>query len=368
MKYFIIAGEASGDLHGSNMIKALRQKDKNAVCHGWGGALMKEAGMEVLKPIQELAFMGFVEVLANLPTILRNFKLCKRQITELAPDVIIFIDYPGFNLRMVEWAKKQGYKTAYYISPTVWAWKENRIEKVRAYVDEMMCILPFEKRFYAERGLQVHYVGHPTVDVVEMEKMKPSSYAGKNVIALLPGSRVQEVNKMLPIMLAAIEEYTDYQVIIAQAPNLESSIFEPFLQKRKFTLVQHKTYDVLKAAHLALVTSGTATLETALFNVPQVVCYIANPISYVIAKWLVKVKYISLVNLILNKESVRELIQQDLTVYALRAEIDALLSDSTRRKAMLADYIELAEMLKEGKASDNVAKIVFELASKKANE
>ena len=308
--------------------------------------------------------MGFVEVLANLPTILRNFKLCKKQITEFKPDVVLCVDYPGFNLRMVEWAKKQGFKTAYYISPTVWAWKENRIEKIKSYVDEMMCILPFEKQFYQERGLKVHYVGHPTVEVIQEEMLQPSTFGDRKLIALLPGSRVQEVNKMLPIMLEAISAYSDYEVVVAQAPNLDDAVFEPFQSQRPFTILKHRTYDILKASHLALVTSGTATLETALFNVPQVVCYIANPISYAIAKRLVKVKFISLVNLILNRESVAELIQDKLTVPNLRNEIDALMTDTPKRKKMFDDYRELASMLSEGNASRIAASIVLELASK----
>jgi lipid-A-disaccharide synthase len=368
MKYFIIAGEASGDLHASNLVKQLRRLDSMAICRGWGGDLMQEQGVEILKPIHELAFMGFVEVVANLPTILRNFKSCKEQILEFKPDVVLCVDYPGFNLRMVEWAKKKGYKTAYYISPTVWAWKENRIEKIRKYVDEMMCILPFEKQFYKERGVPVHYVGHPSVGVIEEEKKKTSHLGHKKVIALLPGSRVQEVNKMLPVMLEAISAFTDYEVVIAQAPNLDRTVFEPFLRKRHFELLKYQTYDILKVSHLALVTSGTATLEAALFNVPQVVCYIANPISYAIAKRLVKVKYISLVNLILNRESVTELIQQDLTVERLREEIKSLLSDTPRRKQILSDYQELSQQLKEGDASQNAALIVFNLASDIANQ
>lgn len=363
MKYFIIAGEASGDLHGSNLVKELKKLDPEAVCVGWGGDFMEKAGVNIQKHIRDLAFMGFAEVIANLPTILSNFKHCKKQISEFKPDVVLCIDYPGFNLRMVEWAKKNGYRTAYYISPTVWAWKENRIEKIRKYVDEMMCILPFEKKFYEERGVKIHYVGHPTVGVIEEKRKITSSLGEKKVIALLPGSRVQEVNKMLPVMLEAISSYKDYEVIIAQAPNLEDAVFEPFLKQRTFKMLKHQTYDILKVSHLALVTSGTATLETALFMVPQVVCYIANPISYAIAKLLVKVKYISLVNLILNRESVTELIQGDLTVSRLKHEINQIMTETPKRKQMFEDYRELVAMLHEGNASYNAACIVFNLAS-----
>jgi lipid-A-disaccharide synthase len=263
---------------------------------------------------------------------------------------------------MTKWAKKKRYKTAYYISPTIWAWKENRIQIVKKFVDRMICILPFEKRFYAERGCEVYYVGHPTVGVIAEEKQILSSIHASNVIALLPGSRVQEINKMLPIMLEAIKEYQNYKIIIAQAPNLDKEVYEPFLINYTFDLVQHKTYDILKIAKFALVTSGTATLETALFKVPQVVCYIANPISYAIAKRLVKVKYISLVNLILNREAVKELIQDDLTIESLKKEIDKLMFNETKRHRLQNDYNELESMLQEGGASANTAKIVVELA------
>jgi lipid-A-disaccharide synthase len=363
MKYFIIAGEASGDLHGSNLVKEIRKLDPKALILGWGGDKMQAEGVIILKHIKELAFMGFVEVLTNIKTIMANFRLCKKQLAGSNPDIIIFIDYPGFNLKMAKWSKLQGFKTAYYISPTVWAWKENRIKTIKKYVDRMICILPFEKKFYEARGCQVFYAGHPTAEVVRKEKAIPSTIPYEKVIALLPGSRVQEVNKMLPIMLEAIKDLKDHKVIIAQAPNLDAAIYAPFLQQHPFEIVQHKTYDILKVAQLALVTSGTATLETALFNVPQVVCYIANPISYTIAKRLVRVKYISLVNLILNRESVKELIQDELTMASLKKEIDALMHDETKRNNLLQDYHELESMLVEGNASENTARWIYELVA-----
>jgi len=368
MKFFIIAGEASGDLHGSNLVIELLKQNPHATCVGWGGDKMKAAGVDILKPITELAFMGFVEVLMNITSILKNFKTCKEQITNFQPDVVILIDYPGFNLRMATWAKKQGYKTAYYISPTIWAWKENRVHTIKKYVDRMICILPFEKAFYAKWNYSADYVGHPTVEVIAKEKRIPSSITGNKIIALLPGSRKQEINKMLPIMLEAIRAYPDYKVIIAQAPNLQKDVYAPFLQNDAVSLLQHKTYDILKVASLALVTSGTATLETALFDVPQVVCYIANPISYAIAKQFVKVKYISLINLILNKESVKELIQADLTVEALQQEINLLMHDEKRKTNLANDYKALESVLHEGNASENVAKIIYELAFDKSNQ
>ncbi len=361
MKYFIIAGEASGDLHGSNLVKELKLLDTKAEIQGWGGDKMQAAGVELKKHISELAFMGFAEVLMNIGKIMKNFSLCKKQIQNFHPDVIICVDYPGFNLRMAKWGKLKGYRIAYYISPTVWAWKENRVETVRRYVDRMICILPFEKDFYASKHLKVDYVGHPTVDVIEYEKSVPSSIEGTNIIALLPGSRKQEIDKMLPIMLEATKELSQYRLVIAQAPNLDKEVYQPYLQDHRFELVQHKTYDILKVAKAAIVTSGTATLETALFGVPQVVCYIANGISYAIAKRLVKVKYISLVNLILDRESVLELIQHDMTVEKVKAELEKLLNDSERKDQLRQDYAELSDILRQGGASKKTAAIIHDL-------
>ncbi|MBL7772448.1 MAG: lipid-A-disaccharide synthase [Chitinophagaceae bacterium] len=364
MRYFFLVGEASGDLHASSVVSQLKLQDSNAVLQGWGGDKMQQQGVQILKHIRELAFMGFVEVLANLGTILRNFSVVKKQILAFQPDVLVLVDYPGFNLRMAKWAKRHGIKVAYYISPTVWAWKENRAKIIRDCVDEMICILPFEKTFYKERWqLDVHYVGHPTAEIVRNERQKPLAQHPKKTIALLPGSRKQEIKKMLPVMLEAIQAFPDWEVVIAQAPNLEKDVYTPFLQQRSFALKQHATYDILRSSHLALVTSGTATLETALFKVPQVVCYIANPISYMIARLLVKVKYISLVNLILNREAVTELIQHKLTVTALREEIRTL-DSGLRRETMLSDYESLENMLHEGVVAANVASIIYTLALK----
>ncbi len=362
MNYFIIAGEASGDLHGSNLVKELKLLDAKAVIQGWGGDKMQEAGVEIKKHIRELAFMGFVEVLMHIGTILKNFRICKKQIKAFDPDVIICVDYPGFNLRMATWGKKHGYKIAYYISPTVWAWKENRVETVRRFVDRMICILPFEKDFYAKKNLIVDYAGHPTVDVVEQEKTIPSTMHGEHIIALLPGSRKQEIKNMLPVMLQATSELSGYRFLIAQAPNLDKEVYLPYLKDRRVELVQHKTYDILKVAKAAIVTSGTATLETALFGVPQVVCYIANPISYAIAKRLVRVKYISLVNLILDRESVVELIQHDMTVEKVRNELNRLLFDPERKKLLQKDYNELAHILQQGGAAKKTAAIIHALS------
>jgi lipid-A-disaccharide synthase len=365
MKYFVIAGEASGDMHGANLIKKLRQLDPSAIVIGWGGDQLATQQVTLLKHINELAFMGFAEVLQNIFTILRNFKICKEQIKTFNPDVLILVDYPGFNLRMAEWAKKHHYKIAYYISPTVWAWKENRIEKIKKYVDKMICILPFEKAYYQKWGYEADYVGHPTVEVVAEEMGTKNSLPYQNVIALLPGSRKQEIEKMLPIMLQAVKPYNHYTIIIAQAPNLSISTYAPFLNDSNVILLQHQTYNILKVAQLALVTSGTATLETALFGVPQLVCYIAHPISYAIAKRLVKVKYISLVNLILDKAAVVELIQAEVCVENIQKEMDLLLHNEDRKCALTEDYKNLRTKLQQGNASEKTASIVYHLALKK---
>ena len=365
MKYFIIAGEASGDLHGSNLVKQLLKKDTNAQIKGWGGDNMKLEGADILKHISSLAFMGFAEVVMNLPTILKNFKLCKSHIKEFHPDIVVFIDYPGFNLRMAKWAKQQGYKTAYYISPTVWAWKENRIKTIEKYVDKMICILPFEKKFYADRNVQVEYVGHPTVEVIEEAKKHFIKKNDEKIIALLPGSRKQEIDKMLPIMLQAIEPFSAYKIMIAQAPNLEKSVYESYVVNKNVELKQHQTYTILQQANVAIVCSGTATLETALFDVPQLVCYIANPVSYSIAKRLVKIKYISLVNLILDKPALVELIQGDVTIENIQKELYNLLQNDTRKNELEKDYLKLKKMLTEGDVSEQVANIIYGLVLEK---
>jgi lipid-A-disaccharide synthase len=338
--------------------------DQDAIIEGWGGDEMQNAGVKINKHIHDLAFMGFAEVMMTIGRIVKNFSLCKKQINVFKPDLLILVDYPGFNLRMAEWGKKQGFKIAYYISPTVWAWKENRVEIIRKYVDRMICILPFEKAFYAGKHLYVDYAGHPSVDVIEQAKRTPSLLKNEQVIALLPGSRKQEIDKMLPIMLEACSAFKNFNIIIAQAPNLGIEIYQPYLTQHSFELLQHSTYDILKIAKAALVTSGTATLEAALFKVPQVVCYIANNISYTIAKQLVKVKYISLVNLILNRESVKELIQDELTVEHLKTALQKILFDEAVKQQLRKDYDELSAMLNEGGASKKAAQIIYHLSLK----
>lgn len=371
MKYYLLAGEASGDLHGSNLIYAIKQSDPQADIRAWGGDMMEAAGAKIEKHYRELAFMGFVEVIQHLGTILGNIKKCKVDIEEFQPDVIVFIDYPGFNMRIAKWAHLNGFKTAYYISPTVWAWKENRVHHIHKYVDEMMVILPFEKPFYAKYEYPVHYVGHPLVEVLEKEKLKPSSLeelkGSSKILALLPGSRTQEIKKLLPLMLDVASELDNYKVVIAQAPGQEAKLYEEIIGENKTVyLVKGKTYDLLKIADAAIVTSGTATLETALFEVPQVVVYVTNSVTYAIAKRLVKTKYISLVNLILDKFSVVELIQDEYSKPALTKALFEITNNEKFIQQQKSDYKLLWQMLaKDNKASINVAEIVFELAKKK---
>ncbi|MFT4062786.1 MAG: lipid-A-disaccharide synthase [Edaphocola sp.] len=365
MKYYLIAGEASGDLHGSNLIKAIKQQDAQAALRCWGGDLMRQAGATVVKHYRDLAFMGFVEVVKHLGTILKNLRFCREDITQYAPDVLVLIDYPGFNLRIAEWAKKQGIKVCYYISPQIWAWKENRINQIKQSVDKMLVILPFEKDFYQKHLFPVTYVGHPLTQVVDEALQKPiQPLAAKPIIAVLPGSRQQEIKRKLPVMLAMVPLFPDYQFIIAQAPGQPAGFYQQFLKGKDVQLVQGQTYNLLGQSVAALVTSGTATLETALFGVPQVVCYKGNPLSYLVAKKLIKVQYISLVNLILDKPAVRELIQQDLNVATLKTELYALLHDRERQETLQLDYTKLWELLSGQPASDAAAKEVVALAGK----
>lgn len=384
MKYYLISGEASGDLHGSNLIKELKKEDLNADIRCWGGDLMAEAGATLVKHYKDLAFMGFVEVIKNLPTILRNIKFCKDDIEAYQPDVLVLIDYPGFNLRIAEWAHKKGYKVVYYISPQVWAWKENRVNKMKQCIDKMLCILPFEKEYYQSKwNWDVEYVGHPLVEVVERKKgltveslqlteentenittlSSVNSQLSTNIIALLPGSRKQEIAKKLPIMLSVASYFPEYTFVVAKAPGLEDEFYTPFLNAApNVTSVRNQTYDLLMKSHAALVTSGTATLETALFGVPEVVCYKGNNISYQIAKRLINIKYISLVNLIMDKLIVKELIQHELTTENLVRELKLITHNTDHRQKMIADYSALKELLSKGgnastQASKHIAKI-----------
>lgn len=365
MKYYLVAGEASGDLHGSNLIKALKKEQPDASFRCWGGDLMQAAGATLVKHYRELAFMGFVEVIANIGTIMRNFRFCKKDMAQYQPDVVIFIDYPGFNLRMAKWAKQQGFTTIYYISPQVWAWKEKRVHTIKQYVDKMLVILPFEKEFYSRYDYPVDYVGHPLADEIERlrndaaEKNKFPLPVQKPIIALLPGSRKQEILKKLPVMLAVSKQFPEYQFVVAGAPGQEDSFYNellapyPGVQK-----VSNITYPLLLNSHAALVTSGTATLETALFGVPEVVCYKGGNISYQIAKRLIKIKYISLVNLVMDREVVRELIQDKMNETELAAALRDILSAPTRER-MQQDYAQLSTLLgKGGNAASNAAALI----------
>lgn len=365
LKIYTIAGEASGDLHGANLMKSLLEENPNIDFRFWGGDLMQEVAGKPVKHIKELAFMGFVEVLMNLKTILTNIKFCKKDILKFKPDALVLIDYPGFNLRIAEWAKAQNIKVYYYISPQVWAWKQSRVHKIKRFVDEMFVILPFEKDFYRKFDFDVEYVGHPLLDAIEQYKEKEFSprefrekwnLGEKPVIALLPGSRKQEVNVKLPIMLNALKGMDQYEFIIAAAPSLDESFYAPLIFGSNIRIIHDATYDILGISEAALVTSGTATLETALLNIPEVVCYKGSPISYVIAKNLIKIKYISLVNLIMDREVVVELIQNECNEKRIREELNLIIVGGSKRKAVLESYEDLREILGGGGASKKVAR------------
>lgn len=372
MKYYLIAGEASGDLHGSNLIRALRKKDPAAEFVCWGGDLMEAAGAQVVKHYRDLAFMGFLEVVANLRTILRNLEFCKKDILAAAPDAVIFIDYPGFNLRMAEFVKKAGIPTIYYVSPQIWAWKESRIHRIRRDIDLMLVILPFEKAFYKKWDMEVEFVGHPLLDAIGNQQWSDEAWrnrhqipADRPLIALLPGSRKQEISTMLPIMLEAAARLKGYHFVVAGAPSQPASIYREWIgQRSDVTLLEGETYAILSQAHAAMVTSGTATLETALFNVPEVVCYKGNLVSYWIARKLVKVKYISLVNLVMDREVVRELIQEDLTPEYLQREIRKITGDQPERATLLQAYARLRERLGGVGASENAASLIINKLNK----
>lgn len=365
MKYYIIAGEASGDLHGSNLIKAIRKQDSNAQIRAWGGDRMQSEGADLVKHYRDLAFMGFVEVVMNLRTILGNLKFCKADIDKYSPDVLVLIDYPGFNMRIAEYAKQKGIKVVYYISPQIWAWKQNRVHKLKRDVDRMLCILPFEKDFYARFDMEVDFVGHPLIDEIDGRpevdindrKKQLGLDTNKQLIVLLPGSRKQEIKAMLPIMVKAAKQFKDLEIAIAAAPSQEISFYTSIVSSNEIKVIPSKTYDLLEVAQAALVTSGTATLETALFKVPEVVCYKGNWMSYMIARQLVKVPYISLVNLIADREMVTELIQGEMNVKRLTTELRKCL-DETRRRKFTADYEELITKLGGTGASEAAAKII----------
>ncbi len=369
MKYYIIAGEASGDLHGSNLIKAIKNKDSQAQFRAWGGDLMAREGATLVKHINELAFMGFAEVLLNLSTILSNIKLCKKDILDYQPDGVIFIDYPGFNLRIARFCKENGIRTIYYISPQVWAWHQSRVKKIRRDVDKMLVILPFEKDFYRQNNYKVDFVGHPLLDALKshVADEEPSHFTRKHqlpdkkIIALLPGSRKQEISRMLPVMAAVTHHFPDYQFVIAGTRAHPQAYYTGFLpDKTTIPIIFGETYALLQHAHAALVTSGTATLETALIGTPQVVCYKAGFLSYHIARNLVDIQYISLVNLIMDQQIVSEMIQGECNPKSLTRELQKIVEEGSFRDTMIQNYALLRQKLGGSGASEKAARVVVD--------
>ncbi len=364
MKYYILVGEASGDLHGANLMKSLLKEDPNAEVRFWGGDLMQEVGGTLVKHYKERAFMGFIEVLMNLRKIVGMMSFCKKDIAEFKPDVIVFIDNSGFNLRIAKWAKQKGFKTNYYISPQVWASRAGRVKEIKRDVDEMFVILPFEKEFYQKYNYDVHFVGHPLIDgiagrkQVDEQSFRTAHNLGKrDIIVLLPGSRKQEITKMLSVMLSLVDDFSKYQFVIAGAPSQPYEFYEEFIGDKNVKFINNKTYDLLSISHTALVASGTATLETALFKVPQVVCYKGSTISYQIAKRIITLKYISLVNLIMDREVVKELIQNDFTNANLKKELQRILQPEHREELFLS-YFDLEQQLGGKGASEKTAKLI----------
>ena len=364
MKYYIIAGEASGDLHGSNLMKALFEEDKSADIRFWGGDLMQNVGGTLVSHFKERAFMGFFEVVKNLVKVLNFINFCKEDIFKFQPDVLIFIDNSGFNLRIAKWAKQHRFRTNYYISPQVWASRAGRIKEIKRDIDHLFVILPFEEAFYQKFDYKVTFVGHPLIDAiadrtqVSLQQFR-EEYKLSNlpIIAILPGSRKQEITKMLSVMLSIIDDYKNYQFVIAGAPSQEIEFYNQIIGDKKVAFINNKTYDLLSVSYAALVASGTATLETALFKVPQVVCYKGGNISYQIAKRIITLKYISLVNLIMDQEVVTELIQNNFNKKNLQKELSKILSENHREKLFLR-YSDLEKKLGGKGASKKVAQMI----------
>ena len=365
MKYYLIAGERSGDLHGANLIKGIKENDPEAKFRGWGGDMMRTEGMDLVTHYKDTAFMGFLEVARNLHKIAGFLKKCKGDIVAYQPDVIILIDYPGFNLRVAEFAKRQGLKVFYYISPKVWAWNQKRALKIKKNVDRMFVIFPFEIDFYKRYNYDVDYVGNPLMDAIAAFKPDPDFRRKNNlaedkpIIALLPGSRKQEIIGMLDRMLSVQKHFPNHQFIIAGVKNLPAALYNQYISNGRAMIVLEATYDLLAVADAALVTSGTATLETALLNVPEVVCYKTSGLSYAIAKRVIKVQFISLVNLIMDKEVVRELIQDELNETNIRTELEAILPGGKKRLTLLNDYRALQEKVGKAGASERAGELMF---------
>ena len=370
MNYYIIAGEASGDLHAANLIRELRLNDTSANIRAWGGDRMAREGAVLVKHYKDLAFMGFVEVLKNLRTIFHNLDFCKKDILGFKPDVIILVDYPGFNLRIAEWAHEQGIRVFYYISPQIWAWKQSRVKQIRRTVDKMFVILPFEKEFYKRFGVEVDFVGHPLLDAIDAEINKHpfsaeefisrNNLTNKPLIAMLPGSRKQEINIVLHQMMSVIKDFPEHQFVIAGVDAIPDVFYQSVIGTQPVKLIFGQTHELLRSSVAALVTSGTATLETALLNVPEVVCYRGGYISYLIARQLIKVKYISLVNLIMDRAVVKELIQDQLNAKNIKRELDFILNNPDERKRIFSDFTELRHLLGDKGASKKAARLIYE--------
>jgi lipid-A-disaccharide synthase len=371
MKYYIIAGEASGDLHASNLMKELKKLDAGAAFRCWGGDLMAGQGADLVRHYRDLAFMGFFEVLAHLNTIAKNIRFCKKDILKFSPDVLILVDYPGFNLRIARFAHDHGIRVFYYISPQLWAWRSSRVKTIKKYVDRMFVILPFEKEFYARYGYEVDFIGHPLLDVINVDTNYPGrkSFLERNhlpdkpLVALLPGSRPQEIRMMLKVMLKAVSSFEEYQFVIAGAPSISPGFYSGITAGTSVSVITGQTYDLLHHSEVALVTSGTATLETALMGIPQVVCYKGSFLSYLVAKSVIRVKYISLVNLIMEKEIIRELIQDDLTSQNLRKELNKILKGRERQEIIQA-YAGLRKKLGGSGASATAAGLMIQYLKK----
>lgn len=367
MKYYLIAGEASGDLHASHLMEELKKQDPAARFRCWGGDLMKGQGGELVRHYRDLAFMGFFEVLVHLRTISANLRFCKKDLLSWRPDVLILVDYPGFNLRIASFAKQHGFRVFYYISPQIWAWHSSRVRVIRKNVERMFVILPFEKEFYARHDYPVDFVGHPLLDVIREQPGPPVREADpddpaagdKPLIALLPGSRKQEIRLMLEVMLKVLPRFPGYRFVVAGAPSVPAEYYAALIQSLPVKVVFNKTYELLRCAQAALVTSGTATLETALMKVPQVVCYKGNPLSYLLARQLVHVDFISLVNLVMGREIVRELIQGDLTPVKLTQALGEILTDEAGKARLQQDYRELRIKLGGPGASAKTASLMI---------
>jgi lipid-A-disaccharide synthase len=364
MKYYLVAGEASGDLHGANLMKELKKRDPQAEFRFFGGDLMQAEGGTLVKHYADMAFMGFFEVAVNLRTILKNLAFCKLDIANYHPDVLILIDFPGFNLKIAAFAKENNLPVNYYISPKVWAWNQKRVLKIKKVVDHLFCILPFEVDFYRDWDMEVDYVGNPLLDAVAAFKpdadfLQKNNLTDRKIIALLPGSRKQEINYLLPDMIAVADQYPEYQFVIAGAPSFNADYYSQYINGRSIPVLFNATYDILNNAHAAVVASGTATLETALFNVPQIVVYKGNSISITIARIVIKIKFISLVNLIVNRGIVKELIQQECTPFTIGTELDLILNNSEYRRTMLDNYDELDKKMGSPGASAKTADLII---------